>query len=298
MSDSVDIRIQDKQLTLSNPDKVLYPATGFTKAAVIDYYVRIAPYLLPHLRGRALTLKRYPHGVTGEFFYEKRCPLHRPKWLPVAKKGRTDRPEYCVVNDIAGLVWIANLASIELHPLLSREDQSLPTMMVFDLDPGPGRSVLDCAWIGLELRRLLKEFKLECFPKTSGGKGLHLSVPINTPTDYEATKGLSYNLALEMDRRLPGHTTANMRKTLRQGKIFIDWSQNSEHKTTVCAYSLRAREKPCVSTPVTWKEVEVALKKKDIGALSFSPEDVLKRVKKYGDLYAEVVTLKQKLPKF
>jgi bifunctional non-homologous end joining protein LigD len=295
------VRIEGKELKLSNLDKVLYPEARFTKAQVIDYYAKISPVLLTHLKDRPITLKRYPHGVTGEFFYEKQCPSYRPPWVPVSKRNHREGHadvRYCVVNDLPSLVWIANLASLELHVLLSfRQDPSTPTMVMFDFDPGPSMTVVDAAALAIEMRRVLDGMGLESFPKTSGGKGVHVAVPLNVKTDFDATKAFARGMAERLEGAFPGKVTSNMRKSLRPGKIFVDWSQNSEHKTTVCAYSLRARETPSVSTPVDWKELVAAVKKKDASLLAFTPEKTLARVKKMGDLYAPVARLKQKLPK-
>jgi bifunctional non-homologous end joining protein LigD len=297
------VKIGRKTLSVSNLEKVLYPKTGFTKADVIHYYMNIAPVLLPHMKKRALTLKRYPNGVDQMFFYEKRCPVHRPNWVATAEvvSGRSkNHINYCVVDDAETLVWVANLASIELHTLLSRVDHSeRPTMMVFDLDPGPPAGVLDAMEIAIELRDLLASVGLQCFPKTSGGKGIHLGVPLNTPgITFEDTKSFSRAMALYLEQQDPKRVVSKMLKSLRTGKVFVDWSQNDEYKTTVNVYSLRAREHPTVSTPITWKELETALKKKDPSLVTFEAEDVIKRVKQKGDLYEPLLKLKQRLPSF
>ncbi len=287
-------------VTISNPDKVLYPAVGFTKRDVIDYYTRVAPVILPHLRDRPLTLKRYPNGVNAPFFYEKRCPDFRPKWMQTAdiKSGKSDaRINFCMVQDAASLIWIANLASLELHTLLSRaKDPSTPTTMVFDLDPGAPANFLDCIRVGLTMRDMLAKLGLECFAKTSGSKGLHLWVPLNTPTSFDRTKEFAHAVALLLERSDPQHVTSVMRKDLRGGKVFVDWSQNDDHKTTVCVYSLRAREHPTVSTPMTWRELQTVLKKQDLPLATFEADDVLRRIAKKGDLFETVLTMKQKLP--
>ena len=294
------IEVQGKHLKLSNLEKVLYPATGFTKQQVIDYYVRIAPALLPHLKGRALTRKRYPNGVDEEFFYEKNAPMHRPDWVKTAPiwSGRNRRTvHYILADDLATLVWLANLAAIELHPSLSlATDVTCPTMMVFDLDPGLPANIIQCCQVGLWLREIFQHFGLQSFPKTSGSKGLQIYVPLNTPTDYGATKTFAHALAqlLEHDHR--GQVLSEMSREARAGKVFVDWSQNDEHKTTVAVYSLRAREHPTVSTPVSWEEVERALKKKDANLLVFEAPQVVARFEKMGDLFHPVLELKQKLP--
>jgi bifunctional non-homologous end joining protein LigD len=294
------IEVQGKQLKLSNLDKVLYPAAKFTKQQVIDYYVRIAPAMLPHLKGRALTRKRYPNGVDEEFFYEKNAPQHRPDWVktaPIWSEGNHRMVHYILANDLPTLVWLANLAAIELHPSLAlAKDITCPTMMVFDLDPGPPASIVQCCQVGLWLREIFEHFGLQSFPKTSGSKGLQLYVPLNTPTKYEFTKTFARALAQLLEQEHPDMVVSDMKKSLRTGKVFVDWSQNDEHKTTVAVYSLRARERPTVSTPVTWEEVEQCLKKKDASLLVFEARQTVARVEKMGDLFAPLRELKQRLP--
>ena len=294
------VEVQGKQLKLSNLEKVLYPATGFTKQQVIDYYVRIAPAMVPHLAGRPLTRKRYPNGVDEEFFYEKNAPQHRPDWVKTAPiwSGRNRRTiHYILADDLATLVWLANLAAIELHPSLSlADDITCPTMMVFDLDPGAPATIVQCCQVGLWLREIFDHFGLRSFPKTSGSKGLQIYVPLNTPTNYESTKTFSHALAQLLEHEHPELVVSDMKKQVRTGKVFVDWSQNDEHKTTVAVYSLRAREHPTVSTPVTWEEVERARKKKDANLLAFEAKQVVARVEKMGDLFAPVLELKQRLP--
>jgi bifunctional non-homologous end joining protein LigD len=267
---------------------------------VIDYYARIAPAILPHLRARPLTLKRYPNGVDESFFYEKRCPSHRPPWVQTAPiwSGRNEGEiDYCLCNDRATLIWLAQLASIELHPSLSlAEPIERPTVLAFDLDPGAPADIIDCCRVGLRLRRLFEGLGLECFPKTSGSKGLQVYVPLNTDVSYDDTKPFAQAVAQAMERNDPKLVVSRMAKELRKGKVFVDWSQNDQHKTTVAVYSLRARERPTVSTPVEWKEVERALKREDPDVLRFEAGDVLKRVDKNGDVFAPVAELKQKLP--
>lgn len=294
-------KIGSRTLTVSNLDKVFYPATGFTKRQVMDYYTRVAKVLLPHLRNRPLTLKRYPEGVNGEFFYEKQCPSFRPQWIKVASvwsEHRNRSISFCLINDLASLVWVTNLADLELHTSLAcSQNTERPTMMVFDLDPGPGTDVLNCAQVGIWLRDVLAQLDLKSFPKTSGSKGLQLYVPLNTAVTFEQTKAFAHAVASVVAEAHPKEALTKMAKKLRNKKVFIDWSQNDHHKTTVCVYSLRAREQPSVSTPMTWKEVEQGLKAQDAKKFFFSPEDVLKRVKKNGDLFDPVLTLKQKLRK-
>ena len=294
------IEVQGKQLKLSNLEKVLYPATGFTKQQVIDYYVRIAPAILPHLAGRALTRKRYPNGVDAEFFYEKNAPQHRPDWVktaPIWSEGNRRMVHYILANDLATLVWLANLAAIELHPSLAlATDITCPTMIVFDLDPGPPANIVQCCQVGFWLREIFEHFGLQSFPKTSGSKGLQIYVPLNTPIKYEATKSFARALAQLLEQEHPDLVVSDMKKKMRTGKVFVDWSQNDEHKTTVAVYSLRAREHPTVSTPVTWDEVERARKKKDANLLVFEAPQVVTRMEKMGDVFAPVLKLKQRLP--
>ncbi len=301
MPNKAELTVEDRKIQVSNLDKVLYPKAGFTKGQVIDYYIRVAPVLLPHLRDRPLTMKRYPNGVEGEFFYEKNCPSHRPKWVQTAKvwSESNDRMmNYCLVQDLPTLVWAANLADLELHTSLSRQNNiERPTMMVFDLDPGAPADIVQCCQVGLWLRDLLGNMKLKSFPKTSGSKGLQVYVPLNTSVTYEQTKDLSRALAQHLEGEHVDLVTSNMSKAVRKGKVFVDWSQNDEHKTTICVYSLRAREEPTVSTPVDWDEVENCLKKKKADLLKFRSDKVIARVEKREDLFEAVEKLKQKLPK-
>jgi bifunctional non-homologous end joining protein LigD len=294
------IEVQGRQLKLSNLEKVLYPAAGFTKQQIIDYYVRIAPAMLPHLKDRPLTRKRYPNGVDEEFFYEKNAPQHRPDWVktvPIWSEGNRRMVHYILADDLPTLVWLANLAAIELHPSLSLvKEVSCPTMMVFDLDPGLPAKIVQCCQVAMWLREIFEHFGLQSFPKTSGSKGLQVYVPLNTPTSYDETKTFSRALAQLLEHEHPDMVVSDMKKTVRTGKVFVDWSQNDEHKTTVAVYSLRAREHPTVSTPVSWEEVEHTLKKKDAGLLVFEAGQTVKRVEKMGDLFAPLLTLKQRLP--
>lgn len=301
MSKPQIVEIDGKHLSLTNLEKVLYPATGFTKGQVIDYYARIAPVLVPHLEGRPLTLKRYPEGVDKEYFFEKNATKHRPDWVktaPIWSEGNHRNVNYILANDLATLVWVANLASIELHPSLSlaRKIES-PTVIAFDLDPGPPANIVQCCQVGLWLREIFDHFGLQSFPKTSGSKGLQVYVPLNTPTSYEVTKPFAHALARLLEHDHKELVVSDMKKDLRVGKVLVDWSQNDEHKTTISVYSLRAREHPTVSTPVKWEEVERALKKKDAGLLVFEAHEVLKRVEQMGDLYGPLLTLEQRLPK-
>ncbi|HWZ81047.1 MAG TPA: non-homologous end-joining DNA ligase [Terriglobales bacterium] len=294
------VEVEGRKLTLTNLDKVLYPAAGFAKGQVIDYYVRVAQVLVPHLAGRPLTMKRYPGGVDQEYFFEKNAPMHRPDWVQTAPvwSGSNNRTiNYLLANDLATLVWIANLASLELHPSLSlAADLETPTMIVFDLDPGPPANIVQCAQVGLWVRAIFDHFGLQSFPKTSGSKGLQIYVPLNTPTSYEQTKPFAHAIARLLEQEHREMVVSDMKKTVRTNKVFVDWSQNDQHKTTISIYSLRARERPTVSTPVTWDEVEQALKRKDADRLVFEAADVLKRVEKMGDLSEPLRHLKQKLP--
>src|ERR671928_1551340 len=282
MSIKAELVVEGKKLSVSNLNKVLYPKVGFTKGQVIDYYIKIAPVLLPHLKDRPLTMKRYPNGVEGEFFYEKNCPSHRPSWVKTAKvwsEGNNRMMDYCLAQDLPTLVWAANLADLELHTSLSRkQDVAKPTMMVFDLDPGPPANIVQCCQVGLWLRDLLAQMKLKSWAKTSGSKGLQVYVPLNTAVTFDDTKALSRALAQLLEGEHPDKVTSNMSNALRKNKIFVDWSQNDEHKTTVCVYSLRAKEEPTVSTPVTWHEVGQCLKKKKADLLKFRSDQTLSRV--------------------
>jgi bifunctional non-homologous end joining protein LigD len=301
MSKPEVVEIEGKHLSLTNLDKALYPSAGFTKGQVIDYYARIASVLLPHLAGHPLTLKRYPEGVDKEYFFEKNATKHRPDWVktaPIWSEGNQRNVNYILANDLPTLIWIANLAAIELHPSLSlAKDITSPRSMVFDLDPGAPADIVQCCQVGIWLRDIFQHFGLQSFPKTSGSKGLQIYVPLNTPTSYDATKPFAHALARLLENEHRDLVVSDMKKQLRVGKVFVDWSQNDEHKTTISVYSLRAREHPSVSTPVKWQEVEQALKKKDATRLVFEASQVLDRVQKMGNLFEPVLTLKQKLPK-
>jgi bifunctional non-homologous end joining protein LigD len=294
-------KIGGHDLRLTNLDKVLYPETGFTKGQVIDYYAKIVPVLLPHLKDRPLTLKRYPNGVDGEFFYEKRAPKYRPSWIKTAHVTGGRDPagiDYCLVNDLASLTWAANLADLELHPFLAKKNNvEQPLQVVFDLDPGAPADATDCAQVAIWIRDLLATLKLKCWVKSSGSKGLQLHIPLNTPTSYEITKPFAHALARAMEAAHPDRVVSDQKKVLRNGKVLIDWSQNDSSKTTICVYSLRAKSRPFVSAPLRWSEVEACLAKDDPKLVFFDPDEVLARVKKDGDLFKEVLNLKQKLPK-
>ena len=323
----VEVEIEARRLSLSNLEKPMYPAAGFTKGHVIDYYTRVAPALLPHLRGRPITLKRYPDGVDGPHFYEKQCPSHRPDWVRTARvessrarDGRIegtlppgrhylwrpwDRVEFVVdtateipylapVAVCPTLVWLANLADLELHTSLAlAEAYTSPTVIAFDLDPGPPANVVQCAEVALELRTIFDHLGMQAFAKTSGSKGMQVYVPLNTPTGYEETSRFAHALAQVLERRRPELVLSEMTRAKRAGKVFVDWSQNSRHKTTVSVYSLRALPEPTVSTPLSWDEVEAASEPAD---LVFRAPDVLERVAEHGDLFAGVLELEQRLP--
>jgi bifunctional non-homologous end joining protein LigD len=295
-----EIEIDGRRLSLSNLDKILYPEAQFTKGQVIDYYTRVAPAVLGHLRGRPLTLKRYPNGVDSAHFYEKQCPSHRPEWVRTAavysrSNGRTI--DFCLADDLPTLVWLANLADLELHTSLAlADDVKRPTVLAFDLDPGAPATVVECAEVALELRMVFEHVGMQAFPKTSGSKGMQVYVPLNTPVTYAQTREFAQGLAQLLERRLPKLVVSNMKKELRRGKVFVDWSQNAEHKTTVCVYSLRARPQPTVSTPLRWDEVEAVVESREPEQLVFTSGQVLDRVAEHGDLFAPVLELEQSLP--
>jgi len=295
-----ELTVEGRTLRVSNLDKVLYPAVGFTKGELIDWYVRMADVLLPHLRGRPLTLKRYPDGVEAGHFYEKRCPGHRPEWVRTAKIW-SDRHrkeiDYCLVEDLPTLAWAANLADIELHTSLSLAvEMERPTAVVFDLDPGAPAEVLDCAQVAIWIRGLLDQIGLRAFVKTSGSKGLQVYVPLNTETSYEQTKPFAKAVAETLERKFPERVVARMTKSVREGRVLVDWSQNDRHKTTVCVYSLRAKERPMASTPLEWDEVEAALAEGDAKMLAFDHAAALARVGEKGDLFGPLLAERQSLP--
>jgi bifunctional non-homologous end joining protein LigD len=297
------VEVEGKELRLSNLDKVIYPKTGFTKGEMVDYYAKVAPAIVPHLSGRAVTLRRFPEGVEDldAAFFEKRCPKHRPKWVKTAKVQAGPRAgviEFCVCDSLPTLIWMAQLAALELHPSLSlSRAPKRPTVLVFDLDPGPPADVVDCCRVGLRLRELLAQVELESFIKTSGSKGMQLYVPLNTKISYEETRPFGQAIAQVVAKQTPETVLAKMgKKTDRSGKVLIDWYQNNERKTTISVYSLRARERPTCSTPVTWEEVEAAADSGDGSSLVFEASDVLERIEEHGDLFAPVLELKQELP--
>lgn len=302
------VEIDGRELTLSNLDKVLYPAAHFTKAEVIDYYRRIAPVMVPHLAGRPITFKRFPNGVDGPSFFEKNCPSHRPPWVRTVEiesngrrsgRNRTEMIGYCLIESAAHLVWSANLAALELHPgLQTAPDLGRPTWVVFDLDPGAPADVLTCAAVASEIREVLDHLSLTSLVKTSGSKGLQLYVPLNTDgVTFDDTREFALALGQLLERQLPDLVTTNMAKDQRPGKVFVDWSQNTFSKTTIAVYSMRARERPTVSTPLSWAELEEAVAGNDAEALRFETAAVLDRVERDGDLFAPLLTTRQDLPR-
>ncbi len=298
-----EVTVEDRQLKFSNLGKVLYPRAGFTKGQVIDYYARVAPALLPHLRGRPLTLKRYPNGVEGKFFFEKQCPSHRPEWVrtaPVYSSRKGGDIDYCLADDLPTLLWAANLADLELHTSLSvAAEIQRPTMMVFDLDPGPPADIVQCCQVGLWLRGMFEGLGLQSFPKTSGSKGLQVYVPLNDDeASYAQTKPFAKAVAETLEKTYPELVVSRMTKSLRDGKVLVDWSQNDDSKTTVNVYSLRAKERPMVSTPVTWDEVDATHTAGEASRLAFDSEEALARLERHGDLFAPVLSEQQALPRF
>lgn len=289
-----------KSLILTNLEKDLYPSYGFSKAQIIDYYQRIARFILPHMKDRALTLKRYPEGVYKDFFFEKRCPSHRPDWVQTAEVQRNEgeKMTVCLVNDLETLIWSQNLASLELHlPLHRAGFPETPDAMVFDLDPGQPADIMDCAQVALIIRDLLAHMGLVSFVKTSGRKGLHVYVPLNRKkATYEDTRTFSKAVALILQTNYPELVTAKMAKNFRTAKVLINWSQNDSSKTMIGVYSLRAGEKPLVSVPLAWSELEVSAAIGDPERLKFLPSEAISRTEKQGDLFQEVRTKKQLLP--
>jgi bifunctional non-homologous end joining protein LigD len=291
---AVEVLTDGRRLKISNWEKVLYPKTGFTKGDLVTFYAEIAPILVPHLRDRPLTLKRYPNGVEQQYFYEKQSPSHRPDWVQTSKIGEIN---YTLAQDRPTLVWLANLADIELHTSLSLAQViEQPTMLVFDLDPGPPASIVECAQVGLVLRGLFDQLGLETVVKTSGSKGLQVYLPLNSPVTYEQTKPFARRVAELLEQRMPELVVSRMTKKLRPGKILVDWSQNDVHKTTVNVYSVRARERATVSTPVSWEEVERCHRTADAEVLTFDTGDVLRRIDELGDLFAPALSAVQSLP--
>jgi len=293
----VNVEVGDRALSLSNLDKVLYPQTGFTKAQVIDYYVRVAPAMLTHVAHRGVTLVRWPNGVDETSFFSKNCVSHRPDWVEVALgPGRSDGRgiRYCCLNEVAALAWTANLAALEIHgPMALAVDIETPTMVVFDLDPGEPATITECAQVAMDIKAMLSGIGLESWSKTSGSKGMQMYVPLNSPCTHKQASEFALAVAHVMERQFADRVVSNMNKALRPGKVFIDWSQNSRHKTTIAPYSLRAKDRPTVSTPITWDEVSDAAE----GApMIFVADEVLARVQQLGDIFAPTATLVQELP--
>ena len=310
--DKIAVQVEGRSLTLTNLAKVLYPADGFTKAEVLDYYQRISPVLLPHIAGRPMTLRRYPHGVGDLSFFEKHAPGHRPDWLRteevVSHSSRSRSPgetvSYLVIDDLPALIWVVNLAALELHvPMWRFADPSTttttptgtsgaeaygsaePDLLVFDLDPGAPATIVECCRVAEALRPALEADGLRPLPKTSGGKGLQLYAPLSGRTAEQASE-LALGYAQRFERELPRLVVSRMTKSARPGKVLIDWSQNNGSKTTIAPYSLRARDLPTVSTPVTWDEVAAC---GAVADLTFTAPDVLARVEADGDLFADLV---------
>lgn len=302
MATSRQVEVEGRELKLTNLDKVLYPEAGFTKGEMVDYYAKVAPAMVPHLAGRAVTLRRFPEGVDDldAAFFEKRCPKHRPKWVKttsVVAGPRSGKIDFCVCDGLPTLIWMAQLAAIELHPSLSLgRAPTRPTVLAFDLDPGPPADVVDCCRVAIRLRDMFGHFGVRCFPKTSGSKGLQVYVPLNKKASYETTKPFAKAIAQLLEKQTPDKVVSKMKKVEREGRVFVDWSQNHRSKTTIAVYSLRARERPTVSTPVTWEEVEAAADSGDGSPLVFEAGAVLERVEQHGDLFAPVLELEQDLP--
>ena len=295
------LRLGRHTIRVSNPDKVMYPRAGFTKRQVVDYYLAVAPYLLPHLKHRPVTLKRYPDGTRGPHFYEKDAPTFTPGWVTtvsVARRAGGKDIRYIVIDDAATLAWCATLANLEVHPFLHRVPRlDRPTAVVFDLDPGEGADVVTCGEVALLLRQALAGVDLEAYAKVSGSKGLQVHVPLNSPVTYEATSRFALVTAQTMERAHPRLVVTDMAKARRAGKVLIDWSQNTDYKTTVSVYSLRAkRDEPFVSMPVRWDELERAIARREPAALQFSPAATRRRLAKAGDLFRPVLRLRQRLP--
>ena len=302
MAEGRIVEVDGRELKLTNLDKVLYPKAGFAKGEMVEYYAKVGPTLVPHLNGRAVTLRRFPEGVDDldSAFFEKRCPKHRPKWVKTAavRAGpNAGTIDFCVCDSLPTLIWMAQLAAIELHPSLSiSRAPNRPTTLAFDLDPGPPADIVQCCEVAVRLRDLFSHFGLESFPKTSGSKGMQVYVPLNVKTSYEETKPMAKAIAQLLEKQTPDKVVSKMKKVERKGKVLVDWSQNHRSKTTIAVYSLRARERPTVSTPITWEEVETALGSGDASELVFETSDVLERIERHGDLFAPVLKLQQELP--
>jgi bifunctional non-homologous end joining protein LigD len=297
-----EVTVGRRKLKLTNLDKILYPKTKTTKAEVIDYYARVADAMLPHLKGRPLTLRRFPEGVgnPAASFFEKNCPKHRPEWVkttPIFVDRRAGEIDFCVCENLATLTWMAQLAALELHPSLSKAtDMERPTVLAFDLDPGAPAGLVECCKVALRVRQIFSAFDLDCFPKVSGGKGLQVYIPLNTKVSYEQTSSFAKAVAQLLEKQTPKDVVSKMAKAERRGKVFVDWSQNHQKKTTIAVYSLRAREHPTASIPLHWREVERAAKRGDADNLRFEIPAAIKRVEKEADLFEPVLKVRQKLP--
>jgi bifunctional non-homologous end joining protein LigD len=291
--------VDGREIALTNLDKVLWPQAGFTKAAALDYYARIAPVLLPHLAGRPLTRVRFPDGVDSQRFFEKRAPSHTPEWVRTApiEMGTAGTIDFIVCEDRATLIWLCQLAALELHPSLALADEpGRPTVLAFDLDPGAPATAVECAQVALRLRELFGEIGLDCFPKHSGSKGIQVYIPLNDKATYERTKPYARAVAQALERAEPKLVVSKQKKELRKGKVLVDWSQNDFSKTTVAVYSLRCRDRPWASTPLTWDEISDLADGGDPESVRFEASQVLKRVDEHGDLFATVLELEQELP--
>ena len=293
------LRVGGRRLPIRNLDRVVFPRTGTTKGQLLDYYVRIADVMLPHLRERLLHMHRYPEGVDGPRFWQKGCPEHRPDWLPIAPVWSRDKRaniDFCVVNELPALLWAVNIGSIELHTSLHlRAELERPTVIAFDLDPGEGVGLLECCEVALRINALFDRLGFRSLAKTSGSKGLQVYLPLNGDASYDDTKPLARLVAELLERETPGAVVSRMARAQRTGKVLVDWSQNTQHKSMVCVYSVRAKERPTVATPVTWEEVTGAVDAGDAGSLTFDMEDVVERVARHGDLFADVLTVRQAL---
>jgi bifunctional non-homologous end joining protein LigD len=309
--ESVAVSVDGRTLTLTNLAKVLYPSTGFTKAEVLSYYQQVAPVLLPHISGRPMTLKRYPDGVDGEAFFAKHAPDYTPDWIRTVRivssssRARGETVTYLLVDDLPGLIWVANLAGLELHTPMWRISPASPggrppgdpptggpapqtprpDLLVFDLDPGLPATIVECCAVALELLPMLQADGLEPLAKTSGGKGMQLYARIDGMTAAQASD-LAFGYASRLERDRPRQVTSRMTKALRSGRVFIDWSQNNGKKTTVAPYSLRARAQPTVSTPLTWDEVAACTEPADV---TFTADDLPARLEAHGDLFAPLL---------
>lgn len=300
MTSSGELDVGGRRVRVTTLERVYFPATGTTKHDVLRYYIRVAGVILPHLRERLLHMHRYPEGVTGPRFWQKGCPEHRPRWMPVAPVWSREKHgylDYCVVNELAALLWAVNLGSIELHTSLHRRDAlERPTVLVFDLDPGPGATFLHCCEVGLRVRDIFAAVGLQAYAKTSGSKGIQVYLPLNSPAvSYSTTKPAARRVAELLEQELPELAISRIARAARRDRVLIDWDQNTQHKSMVCAYSVRARDRPTVSTPVTWEEVEAALDAGDPDRLRFEMDAVAERVAQLGDLFAPVLDLRQEL---